>query len=179
MSDWEVVTDDEPQLPARKVTFEEQLKAGLVKYEPRNVVNPEPLRHPAWQPAQPHELAPLPTVQQVVTVTTSATDRARGFHIQTVPLAAAFGFVAFLAAVLLFGNPVISAVSVITLFGVFAATWGMAFIWDGIRSPEFVAVLREFGILRLFGKEQDFRHDYIRHMAGMPPRKPAKGKGRK
>lgn len=167
MAEWEVVADDEPQLPARR--------------PPRNNFVPAAPKPdaPAWMQPQPHELTPMPTVQQIVTVTTSARDRAEGFHIQTVPVAAAFGFVAFLAAVLLFGNPVISAVSLITLFGVFAVTWGLAFVWDGIRSPEFVAVMREFGILRLFNKEQDFRHDYIRHVSGMPPRKPVKGKGRK
>ena len=151
-----------------------------VRRRPDNFVAPLP---PAgvshnfanWQPAQPHELAPPPTVQEIVQYTATPVERAKAFHIASLPVAVAFGFTAFLVSVLAFGNPWLSAPSLITLFVVFVGAWIIMLGLDALRSPEGAVIVRELGTLHLIRREQDVRHDYIRFVTGMPQ----KQKGRK
>lgn len=160
MSEWEI----EPQLPAVRKPKPNTFVPALPE--------PKPL---TYQAAQPHELMPLPTVQEVVTYTATPVERAKAFHITSVPVALVFAFTAFLVAVLVFGNPWLSAPALITLFVVFVVAWLIMLGLDALRSPEGAAILRELGIMRLLNKEQDFRHEYTRHANGMPPKR----KGRK
>jgi hypothetical protein len=162
MDDWE--TDvAEAQLPA--VRRRDNFVAPIAKLDTL----------PAWMSAQPHELASPPTVQEIVQYTATPVERAKAFHITSLPVAVAFGFTAFLIAVLAFGNPWLSAPSLITAFVVFVVAWVVMLVVDGLRSPEGVVIVRELGTLHLIRREQDARHDYIRFVTGMPQ----KEKGRK
>jgi hypothetical protein len=78
---------------------------------------------------------PRPPVQTVQTVTTSHEDRAKGFTLTTVPLAAVVGLVALLAAAGLAGVPWLSWSALLILFGVFAAVWAGAYFWHTLASP--------------------------------------------
>ncbi len=109
---------------------------------------------PMHQEARP----PVTTVQ---TVTTSHEDRARGFSITTIPLAAGVGFVAFLAAVGLAGVPWLSWSALLVLFGVFAVVWLVAYTWHTLASPDGATVLSILLSYRYVRHEQRARLDRL------------------
>lgn len=115
-----------------------------------------PQRVEVLPPAQ-HELQQVQPVQVVQRMDTSAVDRARGFTLASVPLAAALGFVAFLAAVGLFGVPWLSLAAVLVLFGTFAGVWLVAWIWHMSASPDGVALWMVLLHYRLLRHEQRAR----------------------
>ncbi len=100
-------------------------------------------------------------VQTVQTVTTSHTDRARGFTITSVPLALAVGFVAFLAAIGLAGVPWKSWSALLVLFGVFAAVWAGAYFWHTLASPDGATILSILLSYRYVRHEQRARLDRL------------------
>lgn len=160
MSQWEIATDDDdaPRLP--------------VVRPPRNnfvAPIPEPQRY-ELTPPQPHELMSVPSVQHVVTMHTTHVDRAKGFAIQTGILSVVVGVLAIVAAVALFGQPLLTFWIFVWFFAGFCAVWIMAYLWDRWTSPDGIALFQVFGGFRLLRKEQDFRHEYLRHQAGMPQR---------
>ena len=113
-------------------------------------------------PAQPHELQHAQPVQTVQRLDTSHTDRARGFTIASVPLAAALGLVAFLVAVALFGVPWLSGAALVVLFGVFGLVWLVAWIWYQSASPDGVALFQVLLGYRLLRHEQKARLDRMK-----------------
>lgn len=108
-------------------------------------------------PAQPHELQHAQPVQTVQRLDTSHVDRARGFTIASVPLAAALGLVAFLVAVALFGVPWLSGAALVVLFGVFGLVWLTAWLWYNAASPDGVALAQVMLGYRLLRHEQRAR----------------------
>lgn len=94
---------------------------------------------------------PAQTQQQLVT---SHVDRAKGFTIASVPLAAVLGLVAFLAAVVLFGVPWLSGLALIVLAGTFAAVWLVAWVWYQSASPDGVVLWQVILHYRLLRAEQ-------------------------
>lgn len=100
-------------------------------------------------------------VQTVQTVTTSHEDRAKGFSITTIPLAAGVGFVAFLAAVGLAGVPWLSWSALLVLFGVFAAVWAGAYFWHTLASPDGATILSIVLSYRYVRHEQRARLDRL------------------
>ncbi len=102
-----------------------------------------------------------PPVQTVQTVTTSHTDRARGFTLTTVPLAAVVGLVALLAALGLFGVPWLSWSALLVLFGVFAAVWAGAYFWHTLASPDGATILSILLSYRYVRHEQRARLDRL------------------
>ena len=159
MTEWE--TQAEPQLPA-------------VRQPERNFVAPLPppvsSTFTGMAPQQ-HEMQPVLPVQQVVSVATSHVDRAKCFAIVTAILATAVGVLSVVVALTLLGKPLVAAVVLSYFFTWFVLTWAVSFAIYTFTSPDFVAVMQALGILRLFGKEQDFRHERIRHHEGMPAKK--------
>lgn len=160
MTEWE--KEAEPQLP-------------VVRQPGRNFVAPLPppvsSTFADWQPAQPHELTTQHSVAQIVNVSTSYTDRARGFAIQTGILSVVVGILAIVAAVALFKQPLLTFWILVWFFTGFAAVWIAAFFWDKATSPDGIALFQVFGGFRLIRREQDFRHEYTRHRAGMPAKR--------
>ncbi len=105
-----------------------------------------------------HAAGPVQTVQAV---TTSHEDRAKGFTLTTVPLAAVVGLVALLAAAGLFGVPWLSWSALLVLFGVFAAVWGAAYFWHTLASPDGATVLSILLSYRYVRHEQRARLDRL------------------
>lgn len=83
-------------------------------------------------------------VQTLQTVATSHRDRAAGFNLVTIPLAAVVGIVALLAAVSLANMPLLSWSALLILFGAFVLVWGLAYAWHTLASPDGAVI---FGIL--------------------------------
>ena len=102
-----------------------------------------------------------PPVQTLQTVTTSHQDRAKGFTLTTVPLAAVVGLVALLAALGLFGVPWLSWSALLILFGVFAAVWAGAYFWHTLASPDGATILSIFLSYRYVRHEQRARLDRL------------------
>lgn len=100
-------------------------------------------------------------VQTVQAVTTSHEDRARGFTMTTVPLAAVVGLVALLAALGLFGVPWLSWSALLILFGVFALVWAGAYFWHVLASPDGATILSIVLGYRYVRHEQRARLDRL------------------
>lgn len=100
-------------------------------------------------------------VQTLQTVTTSHQDRARGFTLTTVPLAAVVGVVAVLAAVGLAGVPWMSWSALLVLFGVFALVWAGAYFWHIFASPDGATLLSIILSYRYVRHEQRARLDRL------------------
>jgi hypothetical protein len=155
MSEWETDADEALQLPAVR--------------NAKNFVAPLPVAPAAtWQPAQPHELQQAHSVAQIVSVQTSHVDRARGFAIVTGSLSVVVGVFAVVAALTLFSKPLIAAVVLSWFFSGFVAVWLISAVIYYATSPDGIALLQVATGFRLIRKEQDFRHEYIRHVNGIP-----------
>ena len=100
-------------------------------------------------------------VQTVQNVTTSHQDRAKGFNLATIPLAAVVGLVALLAALGLFGVPWLSWSALLILFGVFAGVWLVAYTWHTLASPDGATVLSILLSYRYVRHEQRARLDRL------------------
>ena len=135
---------------------------GVTRYVPRDD-QPAQRRPPALvgDVLPPMHQDARPPVQTLQTVTTSYQDRARGFSITTIPLAAGVGFVAFLAAVGLAGVPWMSWSALLILFGVFAAVWAGAYFWHVLASPDGATILSIFLGYRYVRHEQRARLDRL------------------
>jgi hypothetical protein len=113
-------------------------------------------------PPEAHEVTPGLPVQTVQNVTTSAVDRAKGFSIVSIPLAAMAGVVAFLAAVTLFSVPILSGAALLWLFGTFAGVWLLAWVWHVSASPDGVSLWQVLLHYRLLRHEQRARLERMR-----------------
>jgi hypothetical protein len=113
-------------------------------------------------PPEPHEVSPALPVQTVQKVTTSAVDRAKGFSIVSIPLAAMAGFVAFLVAVGLFSVPIVSGAALVVLFGTFAGVWLVAWIWHQSASPDGITLWTVILHYKLLRHEQKARLERMR-----------------
>lgn len=158
MEPWEA--DDEPQLPAVRKS------SNFVAPLPPPVSNTITVLR-----TEAHQMQPVLPVQQVVSVATSHWDRARGFALATLPLSVVTGVFAATAAIAMFGQPLALAVVLKYFISAFFAVWFASFVLYVGTSPDFVLLLQAVGVLRLFGKEQDFFHERIRHHEGMPAKK--------
>lgn len=126
-----VAPDPEPQLPVRRVQGE------------------------ILPPMQRIE-APLP-VQHEIRMTTSHTDRAKGFTMVSLPLAAGVGVGGLLLAVGLGAVPVFSMGALLVLFMSFLATWLAAWLWHTSASPDGIALWQVILMYKLLAREQRAR----------------------
>jgi len=136
---------------------------GVTRYIPRDDAPPRLQRPPALtgEVLPPMHQDARPPVQTLQTVTTSHEDRARGFTLTTVPLAAVVGLVALLAAVGLAGVPWMSWSALLILFGVFAGVWLSAYLWHELASPDGATLLSIFLSYRYVRHEQRARLDRL------------------
>lgn len=100
--------------------------------------------------------APLP-VQTVQKLATSHVDRAKGFSIVSIPLAAGVGFGGLLLAVGVFSVPIFSMAALLTLFLAFLGTWLAAFLWYQSASPDGIGLWTVLLHYRLLSREQKAR----------------------
>jgi hypothetical protein len=149
-TDWSAAQDtDAPQLPVKRSTFVPPAPSA-------------PIRITRIEPPEEQELAPAPVAQVQQLVKTSETDRAKGFTIATVPLAATTGIVAGILAATLGGVPVVSGALLATVFTVFAATWGLAYAWNQSTSPGGLGLWTIWLHYRLLRFEQKARIERMR-----------------
>ena len=106
-----------------------------------NYVDPGPRPAPVvYVEAAP--MAPMPpTATTAVELRTTYTDRARGFQLATVPVAAAFGVGALVVAVAGYSVPVVSVTALVTFWVAFLAWWLVGWAIHHIASPDGVALL--------------------------------------
>ena len=100
--------------------------------------------------------APMP-VQTVQRLATSHVDRAKGFSIVSIPMAAGVGLGGLLLAVGLFQVPLFSMAALLTLFLAFLLTWLAAFLWYQSASPDGVTLWTVLLHYRLLSREQKAR----------------------
>jgi hypothetical protein len=159
MTEWETEAENAAQLPA-------------VRLPRDNFV--APLRPPVsstfagLQPAQPHELQPAQSVGQIVTMATSHVDRAQGFRIETMSLAAVIGGLSVIVALVGFRVPLFS-LAILGWFGTgFGLVWIIAYFFNKVTSPDSAMLMQIFGSYRLTRNNQKFTQEYLRHIHGMP-----------
>ena len=97
---------------------------------------------------------PAQTVQRIET---SHVDRAKGFSIVALPLAAGVGLGGLLLAVGLFSVPLFSMAALLILFLAFLATWLTAWLWYQSASPDGVGLWTVMLHYRLLSREQKAR----------------------
>jgi predicted exporter len=104
----------------------------------------------------------LPAAPSTVLMpTANYSDRARGYSIATLPLAATVGFVVALVAIVGFSVPVASLVTLLVALGGFAFTWLVSYILYVFVSPDgslFLHTVLTWRYLYLEAKERRARY---------------------
>ncbi len=145
---WETIEE------RRQATLARRAQNFVTPYGPGE--SPRPIVRRIDPPA-PMELdAPMP-VQTVQRLATSHVDRAKGFSIVSLPMAAGVGLGGLLLAVGLFQVPLFSMAALLTLFLAFLATWLAAFLWYQSASPDGVGLWTVLLHYRLLSREQKAR----------------------
>lgn len=108
-------------------------------------------------PPEAHELQAPGVVHTINSMETSHWDRAKGFSLATLPLAAAVGVGALLVALFFFGLELWSLAAIVVLFLGFLATWLIAWIAYQMASPDGVSLFATWGHYRLLRYEQQAR----------------------
>ena len=101
------------------------------------------------------ELAPPAKLQSIVSG--SHLDRALGFRTAMLPVAAVAGVLGAIAAVSLFGVPVLSFALLLTYFATFSATWLTGYALHTFVSADGVALATILLQYRLLSREQKHR----------------------
>lgn len=148
-----------------RVSRQEQEEIGALRPASRSYVPATPERRVSVPPAQ-HSVAhvidaPLSATQHIE-VRTSATDRAKGFLIATVPLYAAFALGVVLVAYLLWDTPILSWSALLIFWLSFVAAWLMGYVWTITISAEGVAFYEAKQKWNIIKREQTERWDYYR-----------------
>ena len=118
--------------------------------------SPRPIVRRIEAPTMMEIDAPMP-VQTVQRLATSHVDRAKGFSIVSIPMAAGVGLGGLLLAVGLFQVPLFSMAALLTLFLAFLLTWLAAFLWYQSASPDGVTLWTVLLHYRLLSREQKAR----------------------
>lgn len=168
---WE---DDEPAAaatPPGRVTYADQVAAGLVRGNGRAFVAPEPrpitpAKITVMPPAElPETSAPLSRAQS--NVTGSYTDRAKGFSLVTNALGLTLGGLGVIVAVAGWGVPLLSVAALAWFGSLYAATWFCAYVAHVLVSAEGAAWLHVARGWRWLDREQAHRHELERHANGL------------
>ena len=109
------------------------------------------------EPPQALEL-PAPAVTSVTHLATNHVDRAQGFALSVLPLAAGAALGSWLLSAALSIVPLLSVAALTISVIAFMSTWGIAYALHTITSPDGVALSRELMIYRLLRHEQRDRH---------------------
>lgn len=127
----------------RTITLEEQVASGMRSQRPSNFVPALALRNEQPAPVNStinHTIDVTPSATQHIELRTSATDRAVGFMISTLPLASAFSMVVVGICVLGYNVPLMSLPTIIIVFTVFAVVWCIAYVYTLSISAEGVSM---------------------------------------
>ena len=112
----------------------------------------------------PPEQAPIymPQPQRplsAIELRTTYADRSKGFLLATLPLASVAGLVALIMGVGLAGVPLLSGAALLCFWGIFAATYLIAWLGHLAISPDGAAFLSVFGVYLMAVREQRHRHE--------------------
>lgn len=113
-----------------------------------------------------HVIDVAPSSQHLVTMKTSAVDRAQGFLISTTPLFAglALGFV--LISVFFFNVPFMSLTALVIFWLSFVAAWLLAYVYTLAVSAEGIAFFEAKKKWQVIEREQRERWSYYKQMNG-------------
>ena len=117
---------------------------------------PAVLRIGSQAPAPMQIDAPMP-VQTMQRLATSHVDRAKGFTIVSIPLAAGVGVGGLLLAAGLFSQPLLCMCALLVFFLSFLGVWLVAFLWHESASPDGVGLWQVLLHYRLLRHEQKAR----------------------
>lgn len=162
-----IYDEDWGDVPPRTITRQEQQETGLVRASNRNTFVPA-APHRADLPANTNHgisLDVTPTAQQVVQVNTSGVDRAKGFQIAIVPLAAALGLLIVFVS-LAFENEFFSLASLVLFWCTFVLTWLIGWIATLLLSAEGVAFFEAHRKWNVVEREQAERWNHYRWQHG-------------
>lgn len=124
------------------------------------VAQPAQLARPAVQPERPPLLANVqPAATTIVQTKDDELTRAKATVIFSAPLAIALALVITAAVITLSGTPVLSAITLITFFSVFAVAWGSAIGFFVARSPAGTAYMHTRRLWNVVDREQAHRHE--------------------
>lgn len=153
------------------VTIDEQEAMGLRRPR-REMVQPAPQqqaivrRMPTEINQTSHVIDVAPSAQHIVTMKTSAVDRAQGFLIANVPLFAglALGFV--LISVFFFNVPFLSLPALVIFWITFVLAWLVSYIYTLMVSAEGIALYESKQKWNVIKREQQERWDYYKKLNG-------------
>lgn len=158
--------DDDIDMP-RHVSLEEQEQTGLARRTTRNTFVPA-TPHRADLPAHTGHSVMLdiqPSAQQIVEVRTSGVDRARGFQLAFIPLAAALGLLIVFVS-LAFENEFFSLMSLVLFWCTFVLTWLIGWIATLLLSAEGVSFFEAHRKWNVVDREQRERWEHYRWQQG-------------
>jgi len=154
------------------VTIEEQEQMELRRPR-RELVQPEPQKQAIVRRMTPAELNQVqhvidvaPSAQHIVTMKTSARDRAEGFLIATVPLFAAFALAIVLISVFFFSVPFMSLTALVVYWLAFVAAWLIAYVYTLATSAEGIAMFEARQKWNVIKREQEERWNYYKQQNG-------------
>lgn len=113
-----------------------------------------------------HVIDVAPSAQHIVTMKTSARDRAEGFLLATVPLFAAFALAIVLISVFFFSVPFMSLTALVIYWLAFVAAWLIAYVYTLATSAEGIAMFEARQKWNVIKREQQERWDYYKKMNG-------------
>jgi hypothetical protein len=154
MSDYDGYTDDARQLPSR---------------QPRQTFVPAaPVRRRVDAPTATiqHTIdVPLSSTQWVE-VRTSATDRAKGHAISTIPLLAAFAVLVVIVRTVATGAPIMTLATLSWFWTVFVLAWLISYLVMLMMSAEGVTLVESVFKWMVISREQKYRWHYYDRLAG-------------
>ena len=145
------------QKQAQRVTYEDQVAGGLVRRAGPSFVAAEPRQPPARIEVLPPEQQLAPAASLSSEVSGSYQDRAKGFQIATVPIAAAFGGGSALVALLGFNVPLLSLPMLAVFWIAFLAWWLAGWLIHHVFSADGVALLHTLKGWQYLEREQRAR----------------------
>lgn len=156
------------QKQSNVVTIDEQEAMGLRRPR-RDMVLPEPTQAPVVRrmPTEinqtSHVIDVAPSAQHIVTMKTSAKDRAEGFLIATVPLFAGLALGMVLISVFFFGVPFLSLPALVIFWISFVAAWLLAYVYTLAVSAEGIAMFEARQKWNVIKREQQERWAYYKN----------------
>jgi hypothetical protein len=159
----EVWVDETPA----SVSKADQERQGLVRKQRENFVPPSTTRPTQIQQFQPHSTSldiVHPATQEVI-VTTSATDRARGFQMIITPISIVVAVLAVLVS-FVFDNELFSLATLLIFWLTFAVIYVIGWVLTAVATPEFVSwysAKRQWNVIE---REQVERWNHYKWQAG-------------
>ena len=153
------------------VTIAEQEKMGIRRpVQPGNYVqahsNPVQVLPPASLSNVAHTLDVGNVSTMHTELRTSATDRAKGFLLASVPLFATVALLAVLVAWIGWGTPLFSMATLLIFWVTFAVTWAGTWIYTLTYSAEGIAMFEARSKWRVIEREQAARWAFYAKMNG-------------